>query len=234
MTSKPAQLSQEEKTLGSDHLEAFKQCLNNWANVSLKAEKSRGHGFLRIHQHIRHLQEPPAPILESITRMQDPVFDLVCKGLTGGTFNWFTCPKGNNTTPMRQRVIKNMMEEAYLHLQMRKDLVETKPELMELRLMLLNIIQSTSGLEDFKPWTTFTLQVEEEEPATYEDDLVIQNNTAMAADILDQQVDKAMQHLVNTLAKAGTGGVRVKEGESDQYRVHPALGKHLVALYKAS
>lgn len=234
LDSKVSDVSENENILLNNSLEPFKTFITNWINVSFKDEKKTSAGFLKVQQSVRHMQVAPPLIREAISKLDSPPLSFVYQGLCWGTFNWFTCLKGNNNMPMRNRVIKHLLEESRHHQEHRKPLVENNYQLFDLRRQILAIIKGTPGLEDFETWTTFACLAPPPKEMEYQDSLVVENAMALESDNLDQQLDKAFQTLINNLAKPGIAGIPVGGNESGEYRLHPALGKTLLSVYKAS
>lgn len=221
----------------AEDLEKFLNIINTWAVSAFKEEKANIPGFLKVQQHIRHMQTANTEINRSVTKLMNVHYHMVYRGLKSTTFNWFTSPKGNNTQAMQTHFVKSLLEESKLHHMIRKALLQQVPELYDFRNQLLATIKNIVGLEKFTLWSQFTEPSETAQAVTYDDKLVSENFKKMQYEEYSHQVDKAFQTLINTLGKPGLLGVQIgedPENNTPAYMLHGGLQNLLARTYEVS
>jgi hypothetical protein len=219
-------------------MKEFQAHLSTWSATGLHQAKARLPGIKKVEQQLKHLQSPPQGV-EALVKEFPQEFQIMLKGFSKTTFNWFTCPKGNNTEKIRIRFANHLLEEATHHVKIRANMLNLYPELYSIRLEILQLIHATSGLASFECWTTFIPASWSEEPQSveFQEHMVTENTLLLAKCKAREKLDKAFNTLVQTLAQEGLCGVLKEDSEEhklNSYALHPSLGRALSRLYKVS
>lgn len=236
LRQKPQSLEPEDVTRNKKFMKEFQAHLSTWSATGLHQAKTRFPGLKKVEQQLKHLQNPPKGV-ETHIKEFPPEFQIILEGFCKTTFNWFTCPKGNNTEKMRIRFANHLLEEAQNHLQCRQDMLYKYPELYNIRMDILKLINDTYGLASFDCWTTFNAPdhwSQQQEVLEFEETIVSENSSRLARQKAKEKLSKAFDTLVQTLTQEDLCGVLKKDQEEhklNNYVLHPNLGRILSKLY---